>query len=394
MTYIRYFATNRDRENLARDVSRKQRTEMQEGGFNWIDAKRYMAYYLSETVLHKMPKESLILNSEETIFKSFLGKPSIKRIIIGIHGFNVHLHGALTSFSILADTLRNLDQQMLPEARLNLIVDPTLAEEKFQLENSDNLTAMVGFSWPANGSLLAYASDRTEAVSSAPALANMISIIHKYNPTAKVFIIAHSMGNFLTCHMLKSLVEKQYPPYFMDRLEKERLSFRGINNGDSEFFVDGYFMLAPDVERRHVTKCYRKGDPTYESERFSENQADTEEDVYYIGPFFEGLFHLVGGVYLFYSRHDQALHASKVEKEIRERKDDLRELVLGRNIDNLWEDSLGLNPAPPPAPPNMYSFNASTLANMPIDHGNYFDINGIAAKIAHEIKHYKTPGLA
>lgn len=43
------------------------------------------------------------------------------------------------------------------------------------------------------------------------------------------------------------------------------------------------------------------------------------EDVYCLGPFFEGLLTLVGGVYLFYSRQDEDLRASKVEKELRER---------------------------------------------------------------------------
>jgi esterase/lipase superfamily enzyme len=278
---------------------------------------------------------------------------------------------------------------------------------------------MVGFSWPANGSVLDYSSDRIEAVSSAPALANMINAIHQANPNAKVFIIAHSMGNFLTCHMLKGLVEKQYSPYASsegnrDKDEKARLSYRGIDGGEKKFFVDGYFMLAPDIERRQVTKCYKDSEPTYDSEQISKDpkaeegkkQETEKEKVYYIGPFFEGLFHLVGGVYLFYSRHDQALKASKVEKELRERKGAVKEFIVGRNMenrresklwddnqwdDNRWEDSLGLNPAPPVAPPNLYSFNASTLANMQIDHGNYFDTRGVVETIAHAIFSYRSP---
>ncbi|WP_017301813.1 alpha/beta hydrolase [Nodosilinea nodulosa] len=392
MTYIRYFATNRDRDNLARDVSLKDRKNMQSGGYNWIDARRYMAYYLAETNAQQMPKESLIINSEETVFQAFLSKPSIRRIIIGIHGFNVPLHGALTSFSILADTIRDLDAFKPPENRLNLIVDPLLPEEQYRLNTEDNLTAVVGFSWPANGSVLAYNSDRTEAVSSGPALANMISIIHKFNPAAEIFVIAHSMGNFLACNMLKQLVDREYVPYDYDKYDQGQLSLRGQNSGSDKFFIDGYFMLAPDVERRHVTKCYRSGEPTYQREQYSAQKENEMEDVYYLGPFFEGLLHLVGGVYLFYSRHDEALKASKVEKELRERADDLKELIVGRNINNLYEDSLGLNPAPPPAPPNMYSFNASTLSNMQIDHGNYFDTQGIAEKIAREIISYKSDG--
>jgi len=144
-----------------------------------------------------------------------------------------------------------------------------------------------------------------------------------------------------------------------------------------------------------------------EAEPGKNQDSDPEKDkVYYIGPFFEGLFHLVGGVYLFYSRHDQALKASKVEKELRERKGAVKEFIVGRNMenrresklwddnqwdDNRWEDSLGLNPAPPVAPPNLYSFNASTLANMQIDHGNYFDTRGVVKTIADKIFSYRSP---
>lgn len=412
MPYIRYFATNRHQDDLTRVLDQSVSRDIQRGGFHWIDAKRYMSYYLAETKNSQMPKETVIHRSNETIYKNFLSKPSIKRIIIGIHGFNVPLHGALTSFSILADTLRDTDATKTPEKRLNLIVDPTLGKEKELLENdNNNLTAMVGFSWPSNGSVMDYSADRVEAVSSASGLAGMINVIHQANPTAKVFIIAHSMGNFLTCHMLKGLIRKEFSPYTASESGKDpdtkaRLSYRGMDGGEEKFFVDGYFMLAPDIERRQVTKCYESGDPTYETEQISEESGKKPEQVYYTGPFFDGIFNLVGGTYLFYSRHDQALKASRIEKEIRERKGNVKRFIIGRDMDNRqnsrlwddnqwddnrWEDSLGLNPCPPQAPPNMYSFNASTLAGMEVDHGNYFDMRGIVEKIAEEIVNYRSP---
>jgi len=409
MTYIRYFATNRDRENLGRDVSRRDRLKMQKGGYNWIDTTAYMSYYLAETNPDRMPKEALITSSQQPIFDDFLGKLSVKRVIICIHGFNVPLHGALTSFTVLADTLKATGRFGDDPDDSDLIVDPTTEEAKAKLANPENkLTAVVGFSWPSNGSVLDYGSDRTEAATSAPVLANLISAIrHQKAKTEKIeteiFVVAHSMGNFLTCTMLHDLAEEKYTPLFNEGTQQERLKFRGDKDiAHPKFFIEGYFMLAPDVERRHVTKCYKvppktgfKSDP-YRAEDFSKEaltqpqSLDNEiENLYYLGPFFEGLHHLVGGTYLFYSRHDQALKTSRIEKEVRERSDDLKELLTGRNMDNLWEDSLGLNPVPPLAPPNMYSINSSTCADMAIDHGNYFDVMGIAQKIAQKILEYR-----
>ncbi len=396
MAYIRYFATNRDTENLGRDVSRSARLRMQKGGYSWIDTKAYMSYYLAETNPDKMPKEALIESSRAPIFNNFLGKESVKRIIICIHGFNVPLHGAITSFTILANTLESIDLAAGESKKLDIIIDPTLLESKQKLSEPDsNLTALVGFSWPSNGQVLDYASDRTEAATSAPVLANLINAIREGNSNAEIFVVAHSMGNFLTCTMLHDLAVETYTP-INEESEKDRIKFRGDKTDKSKFFIDGYFMLAPDVERRHVTKCYKRGEPSYSKEDFSKENliaatrsSEQAEEIYYLGPFFEGLHHLVGGSYLFYSRHDKALKLSRVEKEARERTDDVKEFFSRkRNIENLWEDSLGLNPAPPLAPPNMYSFNASTLSNMQIDHGNYFDMLGIVQKIAHEIADY------
>lgn len=364
--YIRYFATNRDREDLGRDIDRQTRIRLQKGGYNWIDTKDYMSYYLATTDPTKMPAEAIVKNSQDSIFNGFLNSLGVKRILICIHGFNVHLHGALTSFSILADTLAT-------ETKLgaNLVVDPDTARDRL-LDEQENLTAVVGFSWPSNGSLFDYESDRREAISSSAALANLISSIKFQNPRAQIHLVAHSMGNFLACTMLGKLLDQEYTPLYLNETIKREIERRD-RGGEELFFIDGFLLLAPDVERRHVTQCNDLG-------------RDTSS---YIGPFHAGLYHLVGGSYLFYSRYDSALKASRVEKEAREKIGSVKEFFTGANPNNLWEDSLGLNPAPNLAPPNMYSFNASTLSNRPIDHGDYFDTPAIAQKIAEVILAYK-----
>ncbi|PSN20290.1 hypothetical protein C7271_02895 [filamentous cyanobacterium CCP5] len=373
--HIRYFATNRDRENLGLDVDRETRIKLQKGGYNWINTQQYMSYYLATTDPNRMPAQALIKDSQKTVFDEFLNSPAIKRILIGVHGFNVSLHGALTSFSILADTLAA--ETVLGDT---LIVDPIPdnleKRKKVQAQLQDphaNLTAFVGFSWPSNGSVFDYRSDRSEAISSASALANLISVIRQQKPNAAIHIIAHSMGNYLTCTMLSKLVNKDIFPLRQTEQILQQLERRD-HGGDRNFFVDGYIMLAPDVERRHVTQCDKHDDP---------------QKSYYLGPFYAGLYHLVGGVYLFYSRHDTALQASIVEKEAHERVNAIREVFTGPNLDNRWEDSLGRNPAPSLAPVNMYSYNASTLGKRPIDHGDYFDTAEIVQKIAEVILQYK-----
>jgi esterase/lipase superfamily enzyme len=366
--HIKYFATNRDRENLGRDINRDTRIKLQRGGYNWIDTKQYMSYYLATTDPTTMPSEAIIKDSQKEIFDNFLNHPSIKHIIVCIHGFNVHLHSALTSFSVLIDTLKKTTK-----LGSTLVTDPTTDEAKVRLSSMNNLTAVVGFSWPSNGSVLDYASDRLEAVSSASTLANLISAISEQNPNAKIHIIAHSMGNFLTCTMLGKLVNEDISTLYQNEQIEKKLKRRD-RGGEGAFFVDCYIMLAPDVERRHVTQCDKHG---------SFGKAT------YLGPFYAGLYHLVGGVYLFYSRHDSALKASKVEKEAREKIGAIKEIFTGSDLNNLWEDSLGLNPAPELAPSNMYSYNASTLSNRPIDHGDYFDTVTIAQKISESILNYK-----
>ncbi|MBD2176581.1 alpha/beta hydrolase [Pseudanabaena sp. FACHB-1998] len=381
---IRFFATNRDLDNLGRDVNRDQRIKLQKGGYHWIDMKKYMAHYLSTTDSEVMPSEAIVQNSQETVFDQFLANPSrsVKRIIIGIHGFNVPLHGALTSFSLLADTL----SLALAKHGKKLITEPILNEEYQPDENGEpkihsnydpilddpnqDLTAFVGFSWPSNGSILDYASDRAETLQTAPILGNLISYIRTQNPQAKIHIIGHSMGNYLVCNMLRGLINETYKPVFaINNEEIDKQLKRTDKGGANAYFVDRYLMLAPDVERREVTQCDVDGIPNGKSD--------------YIGPFHAGLKHLIEETHLFYSRYDKALQASKVEKQIfHEAIQKGKELFTGKDLQKRWEDSLGLNPLPALAPSNMYSHNATVLTNREIDHGDYFDAFAIAEEMA------------
>ena len=379
---IRFFATNRDRQNLGRNVDRKTRIQLQKGGYHWVDMKKYMAHYLATTDPSAMPSEVIIEDSQKTIFTNFLCKDTVKRIIIGIHGFNVPFHGALTSFSVLADTL----SVALQDLGTTLITEPIIHEEFERSQDGESLksvrfeydpildqagqdlTAFVGFSWPSNGKVLDYLFDRAEAVQTAPALASLISYIRTQKPHVKIHIVAHSMGNYLTCNMFEALVNKSFKPtYSNDEIDKqiERLDVCGKD----AFFVDRYVLLAPDLERREVTQCDVNTVPGTNSE--------------YIGPFYAGLQHLVQESHLFYSRYDNALKASVAEKDVvQESFQKGVEFFRGPDLQKRWENSLGLNPLPALAPSNMYSHNATALTNRTIDHGDYFDAPEIIKRMA------------
>ncbi|MEA5443006.1 alpha/beta hydrolase [Cyanobium gracile] len=360
---IRYFATNRDREKLGRAFDDDQRIKLQRSGYHWLDTDVCMAQYLGSTNPSSLPIEAVVADEERERLKNFLAKPCIRSVVIGIHGFNVPLHGAITSFSLLAELL----QQQLARQGHSLLMGPDAIDE------SRDHIAFIGFSWPSDGSVLAYQSDRREAVQSSAALANTIATIRTVNPNASIAIIAHSMGNYLTCHMLASLLnEESWPKQAFSgddagRRLTGRLSRREQNGGES--FVDQYIMLAPDVERREVTQC--------------PNVQVHSERLHYIGPFYGGLKHLVGHTHLFYSRHDSALQASVLEKEaLREPIEKLKQRLTGPELSKRWESSLGLNPLPSLAPPNMTGYNATRLTNRAIDHGDYFDAPAIISTVA------------
>ncbi len=360
---IRYFATNRDRQKLGRAFDDAERIKLQRSGYHWIDTEICMAQYLGSTDPSSLPIEAVIAEEQREGLQRFLAKPCIRTVVIGIHGFNVPLHGAITSFSLLAELL----QQQLAQQGHSLLMGPDAIDE------SRDHMAFIGFSWPSDGSVLAYQSDRNEATQSTAALANMIATIRTVNPGAGIAIIAHSMGNYLTCNMLANLLnEESWPKQAFSgddagRRLTGRLSRREDNGTES--FVDQYIMLAPDVERREVTQC--------------PNVQIRSERLHYNGPFYGGLKHLVGHTHLFYSRHDSALQASVLEKEaLREPIEKLKQRLTGPELTKRWESSLGLNPLPSLAPPNMTGYNATRLTNRTIDHGDYFDAPAIIHTIA------------
>jgi len=364
---IRFFATNRDRENLGRNTNRDQRITLQQGGYHWVDMKKYMSYYLATTDRSNMPSEGIIEDSDNDVFKEFLLKKPVKRIIIGIHGFNVSFEAALTSFSLLADCL----EPALEKLGSTLITDPvTDTNPALDDSNPQDVTAFVGFSWPSNGKVLEYLSDRAEAVQTSPILSNLIGYIRAKNPKAEIHIIAHSMGNYLTCNMLSGLIDNVFKPFSEENNAdiKKQLE-RQDKGGKDAFFIDRFVMLAPDVERREVTQC---DDGTIIDPKFQ-----------YLGPFHAGLKHLVQETHLFYSRFDNALKASVVEKDfVQESFQKGVELFTGTDLKKRWESSLGLNPLSSLVPENMYDHNATLLTNREIDHGDYFDAPAIIEKIA------------
>lgn len=71
---IRFFATNRDRQNLGLNVDRDTRIKLLKFGYHWVDMKKYMAHYLATTDPSTMPPGVIIEDSEETVFNKFLKK--------------------------------------------------------------------------------------------------------------------------------------------------------------------------------------------------------------------------------------------------------------------------------------------------------------------------------
>lgn len=379
---MRYFATNRDCENLGRDFSRDERINLQKGGYHFVDMEAYMSYYLSEVDSKTMPRGVVVEKSQEDVFDNFLNNEKVGSVVICVHGFSVHFHDAQTWYGILTDTLKHTE-----DLRNRVVTDPK-NQQDMELLNSDDvgkgeLTAFIGFSWPSNGNVFSYLSDQGEARSSAHVLANLITRIRRMENNPNVNLICHSMGNFLACHMFKQLVKEESIPHEPDpeKFKALRVRMGRIENGTTvdskaKHFVDRYIMLAPDVERRHVTKCV-------------EIKGEKEP---YVGQFYSGLEHLVGQVHSFYSRFDGALAISNYEKAPRKAlvsaKGMLDKLTFGmidfleRNPDEKWEQRLGATQHPIIAPPNMESHNAVELSGREIGHSDYVDSKEIAKEIA------------
>jgi esterase/lipase superfamily enzyme len=270
-----------------------------------------------------------------------------------------------------------------------VITDPKNKQDEKLLNDTNiedgSLTAFIGFSWPSNGNVLSYLSDQGEARSSANVLANLIARIRGMPNNPSVNLICHSMGNFLACHMFKQLVKEESIPYEPDAKKQEALKNRISRNTadpDKRYFVDRYIMLAPDVERRHVTKCVK----------ILDNIGENNEEAQYVGQFYSGLEHLVGQVHNFYSRFDGALAISNYEKAPRKALESAKgffdKLTFGmidfleRNPDEKWEQRLGSSQHPIIATANMESHNAVELSGREIGHSDYVDSKEIAEEIA------------
>ena len=373
---IRYFATNRALTNLGRAVSaRNKRLQLQRGGYYFVDMDRYMAYYLGEVETETMPVEAIVGNdrdatagsSSDVIFGAdFLCHPKIGRIVVCVHGFNVELFEAFTWFRILTDSMRHVSGIGERIATCPADVSPEAAD--------GSMTAFIGFSWPSDGNVLSYLSDQAEARATAPVFGNLLVRLKALGKP--VSLVCHSMGNYMACHTLKGLVNEEFVPVKVSRNVKPLLQ-RGTKERGTEqvrrrdWLIDVFVMLAPDVERRHVTKATGRG-----------------VESTYVGPFYSGLQHLVRRNVNVYSRYDSVLRVSDVEKSAREAGIGiLSKVTLGlldfqaRNPDYRWEKRLGEAPHPVTAPPNFVSVNAIEVAGRPIDHSDHIDDTEIAQKI-------------
>ena len=216
--------------------------------------KAYMSHYLATTDTGGMPGTVLvgIGARQEVLGPNFLAHPKVGRIVICVHGFNVNFHDAQTWFSILTDTLRKT------KALSGKVVTDPIEQDKDLLADDSvadgSLTAFVGFSWPSDGSVLSYPRDQREAVGSGIALANLITRIRQ-DTKKSVNLICHSMGNYLACNMVKSLIREEHEPKGIDENRIKRREKIGALAPEDQFFVDRYIMLAQDVERWHGTKC-------------------------------------------------------------------------------------------------------------------------------------------
>ena len=327
--------------------------------------EEYMHFYLSTTDADEMPVDAVICNSRQTVFDNFLSCNKIGAIVVCVHGFNVEFHEAFTWFRILTDTMKNTD------VGKHVVTSPADLVAKQQHAADGSLTAFVGFSWPSNGRVLSYLSDQREAVDSKAPFAALLA---RLKSTGKsVNLICHSMGNFLACHALAALVDKHIVPADAD---ESTLGLLERKQTREAWLIDNFVMIAPDVERRHVTKCEDEG----REER-------------YRGQFYCGLKHLAQHKVNFYSRFDSVLGISNIEKTSREILTDTANwLTLGlidylkRNPDQSWEKRLGEAPAPVNAAPGFVSVNATELAHRKIGHSDHVDARPVVDRIAIDLK--------
>lgn len=377
---LQYFATNRSMEALGKAVqSSESRHKLSEGGHYFVDMDKYMRHYLGTIDADEMPVGAIIQNSQNEVFDNFLTDARIGRVVVCVHGFNVELFEAFTWFRVLTDTMKHIEG-----VGERVITSPDDLNNAPDAE-AGSLTAFIGFSWPSKGSVLSYPSDQKEAIGSKAAFSALLARIRSSGKP--INLICHSMGNFLACHTFAALVNKLLvPPLALKDPNLGILFERGnkvgateeITKDDANWLIDTYIMIAPDVERRHVTKCAADG-------------VETE----YVGPFYSGLQHLVKRKVNVYSRFDGALAVSNIEKAPREVMhsvgDTASKLTFGlldfleRNPDQKWEKRLGESPAPINAAPGFTSINATEIADRKMDHSDHIDSRHVVARIVAEL---------
>jgi esterase/lipase superfamily enzyme len=400
MSGLQFFATNRAMETLGKIVpqpnpnnrssleeARSDRLRLETGGYYFLNADAYMSDYFAQVDPSVMPEQAVVPNSKQDVFAAMLAKPSVGRVVVCVHGFNVALHNAITWFRILTDTMRNADLG----ANMVLRADGADAK-KLETAPANSLTAFIGFSWPSNGSTFAYNRDQADAVASAAAFANLLGRIAAHGKS--IGLLCHSMGNYMACNALAAMVKEQSLPVAMmpeyleanlgmtkDMAQEESKRLRALvrrnpaNPTDATFLVDNFVMIAPDVERRHVTKSF-----------------DLQSNRAYTGPFYSAIEHTVAKATNVYSRFDGALSISTIEKKPKDWAlkvgDALASISLWgalddlkRDPDNKWEMRLGSSAHPITAPPNMTSLNATEIAGRPIDHSDHIDVPALAVAI-------------
>ncbi len=101
-----------------------------------------MAYYLDTTDLKRNPEEALVMDSSRNIFDAFLCRPAFKRVAICIHGFNVHLHESLDSFSMLVDAIGTIARAR--NHGTQIATDPNVLSESMLNDPACDLTLCVG----------------------------------------------------------------------------------------------------------------------------------------------------------------------------------------------------------------------------------------------------------
>ena len=359
-------------------------TGCRRAGYYFVDMEEYMRFYLGTTDADEMPRGAVVEDSHGKVFgNEFLSDKRIGAVVVCVHGFNVELFEAFTWFRILTDTMRHI-----PAVEADRIVTSPADLATRKSAEAGSLTAFIGFllAIERQGAQLrvrpkgsgGFERRRSEA------------LLTRLKLTVKsVNLICHSMGNFVACHTFAALVNKLIvPAVALEGTDGERRRLKKIlerakrpsgseevKRADTDWLIDSYVMIAPDVERRHVTKCAGGG---------------VETD--YVGPFYSGLQHLVHRKINFYSRFDNALAVSDLEKAPREMGlaigDAASKLTLGlldflkRNPDQRWEKRLGEAPAPVNAAPGFTSVNATELANRKIGHSDHIDARPVVEKIA------------